>query len=176
MNIADRDKLFVASFAQPTPAREAIRELRHDGFGPNEIGVVCHDGTTAEVKSFEELERSKWRSGAFVGGITGMFLGSIWAMAALSGWIPGIGTALFASSTAGFLATVIIGGVAGTIVGALGGRAMEDEVAAYEKPELRIGETQVLVTGDRLERAKDILRDHGARFARDGQPVTSAPR
>ncbi|HEV8191616.1 MAG TPA: general stress protein [Ktedonobacterales bacterium] len=148
-------------------AENAIRALQNAGFNPDRIGIVMRDQReTSEVADEAAVNTV---AGAVTGGVVGGTLGAILAATGAL-VIPGIGP--FVSG--GILATALVGGVAGWLVGGLVALGIPREEAEYYQGQVEQG--RVLVTVDatgREEDARTILLRNGAENLRDTGATTT---
>jgi hypothetical protein len=155
----------VGVFPDRRHAEVAMDALRHDLFAEDDIGFLSPTGSgTAGDTPTARIEHEA-EQGAVRGAVTGGAIGALAGGAAVAvGLIPGIGPVL----AGGILLGVLGGGAAGAAVGTylgpfIGMRHVDDTLARHIERELVGGRTVVTVrAGDRVTRALDILRDHGA--------------
>ncbi len=165
MSLEDRD-VVVGIFDDPGRAEEAYEALDRAGFG-GQIGYLRPTPQSGQGVALG-TDDSKMAEGAVAGAAVGGIGGAL-AGAALAGLIPGIGPVI----AVGTLAAVLGGAAAGATSTALFGAALgagftEDEAKAYEG-EFRRGHALVTVrSSDRLDEARRILEEHGARFTPQG--------
>jgi len=151
----------VAIYPSHTAAEAAIKELQKSGFDLKKLSIVGRDYHTDEhvVGYYNAGDRMKvWgKTGAFWGGVWGLFFGSAFF------WVPGLGPLL----VAGPLVSWIVGALEGAVVvgglSAIGASLYslgipKDSILQYET-DLKAGKFVLLVHGstDDAGRAKDIL-------------------
>ena len=151
----------VAIYPTHTAAEAAIKELQKSGFDLKKLSIVGRDYHTDEhvVGYYNVGDRMKvWgKTGAFWGGVWGLFFGSAFF------WVPGLGPLL----VAGPLVSWIVGALEGAVVvgglSAIGASLYslgipKDSILQYET-DLKAGKFVLLAHGsvDDVARAKDIL-------------------
>ena len=151
----------VAVYPSHTAAEAAIKELQHAGFDLKKLSIVGRDYHTEEhvVGYYNVGDRMKvWgKTGAFWGGLWGLFFGSAFF------WIPGLGPLL----VAGPLVSWIVGALEGAIVvgglSAIGASLYslgipKDSILRYESA-LKADKFVLIAHGspDEIARAKEIL-------------------
>jgi uncharacterized membrane protein len=151
----------VAIYPSHTAAEAAIKELQKSGFDLKKLSIVGRDYHTDEhvVGYYNVGDRMRvWgKTGAFWGGIWGLFFGSAFF------WVPGLGPLL----VAGPLVSWIVGALEGAVVvgglSAIGASLYslgipKDSILQYETA-LKAGKFVLLAHGsvDDAARAKDIL-------------------
>ncbi len=151
----------IATFKTHQDAESAVKQLEADGFSMKNISVVSKGYQTEEhpIGYYNTGDRVKFwgKEGAFWGSLWGILFGSAFF------WIPGIGPL----AIAGPIASTIVGGVEGAIVGgglsALGGALAsigipKDSIVKYEEV---IKEDHVLLivngTAEEVEEANTLL-------------------
>jgi Heat induced stress protein YflT len=142
-------------------AENAIRALQDGGFNAERIGIVMRDQRERSVAADEAVVSTA--TGAVTGGVVGGTLGAILAATGAL-VIPGIGPFI----SGGILATALVGGVAGWLVGGLVALGIPREEAEYYQGQVEQG--RVLVTVDamgREEEARTILLRNGAANLRE---------
>lgn len=160
-------------FPDAESAERAIVDLKNAGFGPDRIGVVLRD--SREAAEMADEQGTATTEGGVAGSLIGITAGAVLAATGTL-VIPGIGPFV----SAGILATSLVGGAAGWLVGALVGLGIPKDEAQYYEDRVQRG--SALVTVDAAEReheARTILRGNGAetiehRDAGDIASVTSA--
>jgi uncharacterized membrane protein len=151
----------VAVYPSHTAAEAAIKELQKSGFDLKKLSIVGRDYHTDEhvVGYYNVGDRMKvWgKTGAFWGGVWGLFFGSAFF------WVPGLGPLL----VAGPLVSWIVGALEGAVVvgglSAIGASLYslgipKDSILQYET-DLKAGKFVLLAHGsvEDAARAKDIL-------------------
>ena len=151
----------VAVYPSHTAAEAAIKELQKSGFDLKKLSIVGRDYHTDEhvVGYYNVGDRMKvWgKTGAFWGGVWGLFFGSAFF------WVPGLGPLL----VAGPLVSWIVGALEGAVVvgglSAIGASLFslgipKDSILQYEI-DLKAGKFVLLAHGsvEDAARAKDIL-------------------
>lgn len=148
-----------------TQASRIVDNLTAAGFSSNDISVLFPDkGTTHEFSHEKNTKAPEGAvTGATTGGVVGGTLGLLVGIGALA--IPGVGPLIAAgpllAALSGAAAGAAVGGIAGGLIG-LG--IPEIEAKRYEN---RISEGNILisvhaVTGDKVDLAKEILKNAGA--------------
>ena len=151
----------VAIYPSHTAAEAAIKELQKAGFDLKKLSILGRDYHTDEhvVGYYNVGDRMKvWgKTGAFWGGVWGLFFGSAFF------WVPGLGPLL----VAGPLVSWIVGALEGAVVvgglSAIGASLFslgipKDSILQYET-DLKAGKFVLLAHGsvEDAARAKDIL-------------------
>jgi hypothetical protein len=151
----------VAIYPSHTAAEAAIKELQKAGFDLKKLSILGRDYHTDEhvVGYYNVGDRMKvWgKTGAFWGGVWGLFFGSAFF------WVPGLGPLL----VAGPLVSWIVGALEGAVVvgglSAIGASLFslgipKDSILQYEI-DLKAGKFVLLAHGsvEDAARAKDIL-------------------
>jgi uncharacterized membrane protein len=151
----------VAVYPSHTAAEAAIKELQKSGFDLKKLSIVGRDYHTDEhvVGYYNVGDRMKvWgKTGAFWGGVWGLFFGSAFF------WVPGLGPLL----VAGPLVSWIVGALEGAVVvgglSAIGASLYslgipKDSILQYET-DLKAGKFVLLAHGSAEDaaRAKEIL-------------------
>jgi hypothetical protein len=151
----------VAIYPSHTAAEAAIKELQKAGFDLKKLSILGRDYHTDEhvVGYYNVGDRMKvWgKTGAFWGGVWGLFFGSAFF------WVPGLGPLL----VAGPLVSWIVGALEGAVVvgglSAIGASLYslgipKDSILQYEI-DLKAGKFVLLAHGsvEDAARAKDIL-------------------
>jgi uncharacterized membrane protein len=151
----------VAVYPSHTAAEAAIKELQKSGFDLKKLSIVGRDYHTDEhvVGYYNVGDRMKvWgKTGAFWGGVWGLFFGSAFF------WVPGLGPLL----VAGPLVSWIVGALEGAVVvgglSAIGASLFslgipKDSILQYET-DLKAGKFVLLAHGsvEDAARVKDIL-------------------
>ncbi len=149
----------VAVFREHRSAEQAVRDMKEQGIGDDEISLIAKDEGArrggGEEPSYEDQNLADGTTtGGALGGLAGLLAG---AGALL---IPGIGPIIAAGPLAGALTGVVTGGVAG---GLIDYGIPEERGQHYED---RVREGKILVTvrsrGEDAESAVEILKENGA--------------
>jgi hypothetical protein len=149
-------------FPDRIAAERAISELLDAGFDRDQIGFVMRDQSgrpsTAEQTGVGEEHVVSSAAGAATGAAIGGTLGAILAATGAL-VVPGIGPII----SGGILATALVGGAAGWLVGGLVGLGVPREEAEYYQGRVEQGSALVTVnaTGSE-EEAQQILLRNGA--------------
>jgi uncharacterized membrane protein len=151
----------VAVYPSHTAAEAAIKDLQKSGFDLKKLSIVGRDYHTDEhvVGYYNVGDRMKvWgKTGAFWGGVWGLFFGSAFF------WVPGLGPLLVAGPLVGWIVgalegAVVVGGLSaiGASLYSLG--IPKDSILQYET-DLKAGKFVLLAHGsvEDAARAKDIL-------------------
>ncbi len=144
---------------------QIVDSLTKSGFSSNDISVLFPDKNTTHEFSHEKNTKAPEGAitGVAAGGVLGGTLGLLVGIGALA--IPGVGPLIAAgpllAALSGAAAGATVGGIAGGLVG-LG--IPEIEAKRYEN---RIAEGNILISviaisGDDVDRAKEILENAGA--------------
>ncbi len=148
-------------------AENAIRALRDAGFAQDQIGVVMRDQPQADEAGSEAVINTT--TGAVAGGVAGGTLGAILAATGAL-VVPGIGPFI----SGGILATALVGGAAGWLVGGLVGLGIPQEEAEYYQGQVEQGRVLVTVNAaGREDEAHMILRRSGAEQPRQTAPTAA---
>ncbi len=163
-------KTVAGVFSSYQSAREAAHALRHAGFSPNQINLLCPDSTEKQIHSIPTSDTEQSGMGGAIGGMLGGALGVAGGLelgVAISALIPGVGPVL----AFGLVGAALLGagGVAGGA--ALGEKAENnvegipaDEIFFYEDA-LRRGRSVVLALAEddtEAQRARQVFADAGA--------------
>jgi hypothetical protein len=155
----------VGVFTDRRHAEVAMDALRHAPFPEHDIGFLSPTGGgTAEDTPTARIEH-KAEDGAVTGAVAGGAVGAVaGGLAVAVGLIPGIGQVVAGGVLLGVLGGGAAGAAFGTYLGPfLGMKNVNDALARRVERELSGGRTIVTVhAGDRVMKAMDILRDHGA--------------
>jgi hypothetical protein len=162
-------KLIVGLFPDRVSAEHALVDLRASGFDTQRMGIVMRDPNEARETGASQGVTST--AGAVAGGVIGGTLGAILAATGTL-VIPGIGPFI----SGGILATALVGGAAGWLVGGLVGLGLSHEEAQYYQG--RVEQGSVLITVDpegRDEEARQILLKNGAENLDTAAPWSRMP-
>lgn len=157
----DNKKSMVTLFDSHDQAEQAVSKLQKNGFDMKQLSIVGKDYHTEEnVVGYYNLgdRMLQWGgSGAFWGGLWGMFLGSAFF------FIPGIGPLLiagpFVSALVGALEGAVVMGSMSALAAALVSLGIpENSVVEYET-EIKAGKFMLLAHGthSEVEKAREIL-------------------
>jgi hypothetical protein len=153
----------VGVFTDRRHAEVAMDALRHSLFGEKDIGFLSPTGSgTADQTPTARIEHNA-ESGAIAGAVTGSAVGAVAGAVAVA-LIPGIGQVIVGGALLGIVGAAAAGAALGTYLGPfVGMKNVDDALARHVEQELKGGRTVVTVNaGDRVEKAIDILHDHGA--------------
>ncbi len=153
----------VGVFTDRRHAEVAMDALRHSLFPGQDIGFLSPTGSgTADQTPTARIEHDA-ESGAITGAFTGGAVGAVAGAVAVA-LIPGIGQVIVGGALLGVVGAAAAGAALGTYLGPfVGMKNVDDSLARHVETELKGGRTVVTVrAGDRVEKAIDILRDHGA--------------
>ncbi|MFI5272351.1 MAG: hypothetical protein ACHQ4H_04875 [Ktedonobacterales bacterium] len=146
----------VGLFASAAMAERAIDDLQSAGFDPTQMGLVMRDRSGAkQVSASPDVSLT---AGAVTGGVLG---GTAGALLAASGAlvVPGIGPFI----AGGILATALVGGAAGWLIGGLVGLGIPEEEAKYYQSRVESGGVLLTVaTPYRGRDAWEIMHRDGA--------------
>ncbi len=157
-------KAVIGVFRSEDRAREAINDLRSEGFDEREISMIVRDdeggeggegGGRGEGFSMERQDLSEGViSGGALGGVAGILAG---AGALL---IPGVGPIVAAGPLAAFLTGVVGGG----IVGGLVDYGIPEERGRHFENRVKQGDILVTlkVEEEKAEEVTNLLRRYGA--------------
>ncbi len=155
------DKIAVAVYRSHQDAENAVRDLQKVGFDMKKLSIVGRDYHTEEhvVGYYTTGDRMMaWgNSGAFWGGVWGLFVGGAFFM------IPGVGPILMAGpivvALVGMLEGAFIVGGLSALGGALVSLGMGQDNAVMYETEIAAGKFLLLVHGtpDDIARARGIL-------------------
>lgn len=146
----------VGAFATKEEAEAALRELRDAGFNMDKVSVIARNAEVeenlggAEVKTTNEPTKGGAKLGATAGATTGGIFALVGSLGVLT--IPGLGTATEVGTV---LANTLLGGgigaVGGSLLGALIGWGIPEDVANYYNELFSQGHYLVLVEGTEAE-------------------------
>jgi hypothetical protein len=176
--VQNRPDLVVGVFDDAARARDAIDALRSAGFDRDDVSLLMPDRDRGNGGRVPDPGGTKAPEGAGTGLVAGGVLGGLagWLVGVGALTIPGVGPFIAAGALGTALLGAAVGGGVGAIAGALVGMGIpEDEAKAYED-EVRAGRTLVVVrAGARADEARRILREHGARSAKErgDRPTTT---
>ncbi|MGE3912544.1 MAG: general stress protein [Chloroflexota bacterium] len=163
-----------AVFDERDDAQDAINALRDAGFMADDISILARDRDTAgQLAQDTGTEAAAGAAtGALAGGLLGGVAGWLVGIGALA--IPGVGPIIAAGPIAAALGGAAIGATTGGIIGALTGAGIPEDEARYYDTEFRRGGIVVTVlTRNRYDEAREILREHGGREASTASTSTS---
>jgi Heat induced stress protein YflT domain len=149
----------VGVFSDREQAEKVVGYLRAAGFRDDQIGILMRaEGVVQSANRETHAE-----VGAAVGAVSGGAVGALAGLAALSGFIPGIGPIVAGGALTALLSSTAIGMAAGGIIGTLVGLGVPEEEAQYFETEFAQGRMIVTVRANgRYNEAVEILRQHGA--------------
>lgn len=152
----------VGVFASATNAQKALADLRKDGFGEDEIGVVSQNPEGNRTVGRSGDGDTKATEGAAVGVATGAGVGALWAVGIAAGLLPAIGPVIAGGIFAAILASAAGGAAAAGLAGALIGLGIPEDDAKHYESELKSGRTIITVAnGPRAEQATEIISRNG---------------
>jgi len=153
MTVAMRSQQTVAGvFEYEQDARDAIRDLKAEGFGETHIGMAApsKDDTVVFTDSSTKT--------AAAGAVVGLGTGVLWGMGIAAGLLPGIGPAIAGGTLMAVLSSATVGAAAGGLSGALIGLGVADEDAEYYANQFKEGRIIVTVqAGERADVARAIM-------------------
>jgi hypothetical protein len=153
-------------YATPGTAENAVDHLLSVGFTNSDISVLLPDDASTRAFAHEKHTKAPegTATGVTAGGVIGGTLGLLAGIGALA--IPGVGPLIAAGPIMGALAGLGVGGAVGGIVGALVGMGIPEYEAKRFEGAVKEGGTLLSVhcdTSDEVSRAKDALKNTGAR-------------
>jgi hypothetical protein len=171
----------VFCIATVTQTDEIIRQLQAAGFSANDISVLMAD--KGGTRDFAVQNSTKIPEGAAAGYGTGFAIGGTlgWLAGIGALAIPGVGPFIAAGPIMAALGGAAIGGVVGTITGALVGMGIPEYEAKQYEGKVIAGNSLVSVHSENSKetaRAKEIFERVGAVDISTGseKAVTSASR
>lgn len=149
----------VGLFPDERSAEQAITDLKAAGFDPNGMGFVARDKRQSqELANDQGVNVGASTAGAVTGAAIGGTLGAILAATGAL-VIPGIGPFI----SGGILATSLVAGAAGWLVGGLVGLGVPENEAKYYQGRVEQGGYLVtLRAGSRADEAWSIMLRDGA--------------
>ncbi len=158
--------LVIGIFATAPSAQAAINLLKQAGFGDQELGLIAKHDAAHPLPAEEHtalMHKPNLLRGAEVGALAGAGLGSLWALAVVTGVIPVIGPVL----AGGILASFAFGTLAGAASGSLMGLFLSLGLAEHESKyyEQVLHNKHIIVTvhsSTRQAEAASILNGSGA--------------
>ena len=161
----DKNNFVVAIYPSHTSAETAIKELQHSGFEMKKLSIIGRDYHTDEhvVGYYNVGDRMEvWgKTGAFWGGLWGLFFGSAFF------WIPGLGPLLVAGPLVGWIVgalegALVVGGLSALGAGLYSLGIPKDSILQYESA-LKAGKFVLIAHGSMEDtlHARDIL-NHSA--------------
>lgn len=148
-------------FHNMAEAEEAVKGLIDQKFPADQISIVTQNlQTEKQVHGYitaGDVAKQSAGTGAWVGGLFGLLAGAAFI------FVPGFGPLIVAGS----FATVLLGGIEGTIAGAAGGGALgalfgwgvsKEHILKYEEV-IKAGSYLVIANGDvaQVKQARDVL-------------------
>jgi outer membrane lipoprotein SlyB len=157
-------KAVIGVFRSENRAREAIDELKRNGFDEREISLVAKDnkgqGNRGNLESEQRLtmEDQNLSEGMFTGSALGGIAGLLAGAGALL--IPGVGPIIAAGPLAAFLTGVVGGGLAGGLVDF----GIPEERGRYFEERVKKGDILVTLKAndDEVSEIASILENNGA--------------
>ena len=154
----------IAGFYRTVPDGEAARQaLLDNGFTNDEVSFVAGDtrgGDLPKIGPIEEVGAEKEApTDAWIGGVVGLAAGMVAVI------IPGIGPLIAAGPLAGAIGGLGVGAATGGVIGLLRDHGVSEEEAQFYAEGVKRGGALVTVHGvsdDRADKARKILREHGA--------------
>src|SRR5579863_4666258 len=153
----------VATYKSHTDAEAAVKELQQSGFDMKKLSIVGRDYHTDEnvIGYYNAGDRMKYwgKTGAFWGGIWGLFFGSAFF------FMPGIGPLVVAGPLVSWIIGVlegaaVVGGLSALGAGLFSLGIPKDSILQYETA-LKAGQFVVIAHGTDIEtaQAKKILKN-----------------
>jgi hypothetical protein len=162
----------VGIFEQRRSAETAVDELWHAGFAHDQVGYLIPGQGVVEAHTATEDVEEKAARGTKRGAAAGGALGAL-AGAAIVGLLPGVGMVLAGGVFAGMIIGAAAGAAVGTFAGPFIAMGLSEGEAQRCEDAVAAGKTIVVVqAGDRLDKALEILRSHGAEI--ELSPVLTA--
>ena len=162
------NKNIIALFEDTAPAELAVKDLRAAGVSDADISYIY----ASEGRMVTEGGGETVGEGAASGAGTGALLGGLAGLAVANGILPGLGSLFVAGPLATALgltgaaattaAGAMTGAAAGGLVGALTGWGVGEEEAKIYEAKVNAGSVMVSAQTDRVDKVKEILRNHGA--------------
>ncbi len=157
----NKNNSIVAIYPSHTEAEAAIKELQHSGFDMKQLSIAGRDYHTDEhvVGYYNVGDRMKvWgKTGAFWGGLWGLFFGSAFF------WIPGLGPLLVAGPlvtwiVAALEGAAVVGGLSAIGAGLYSLGIPKDSILKYETA-IKTDKFVLIAhgTADETTRARDII-------------------
>jgi len=157
------ERSVVGIYETMAQAEEAVYKLDHAGFPAKQVSVVTQNLTSdrvthGHITSEDDLTPHGAATGAWVGGLVGLLMGTAFL------WVPGFGPLL----VVGQLAALLLAGVEGTLAGTTAGALLsalknwgiaEEHIFDYEK-QVQRGKHLVIAygTAEEVEQAHAILQ------------------
>ncbi len=154
-------KAVIGVFRSEDRAKEAINDLRAEGYDEREISMIVRDDEGGEGEEKGEgftMERQDLSEGVISGGALGGVAGILAGAGALL--IPGVGPIVAAGPLAAFLTGVVGGG----IVGGLVDYGIPEERGRHFENRVKQGDILVTlkVEEEKAEEVTSLLRRYGA--------------
>ncbi len=157
-------KAVIGVFRSEEFAKEAIAELKRNGFDEREISLIAKDKQEqknrgdAEPEQRLTMEDQNLSEGMFTGSALGGIAGLLAGAGALL--IPGIGPIIAAGPLAAFLTGVVGGGLAGGLVDF----GIPEERGRYFEERVKKGDILVTLKADddEIQEIASILENNGA--------------
>lgn len=155
-------KAIIGVFSREDRAKEAINDLKSQGFDERDISLIVKDEQAEGGKGGEEQGFTMREQDLSEGVISGGALGGIAGILAGAGalLIPGVGPIIAAGPLAAFLTGVVGGG----IVGGLVDYGIPEERGRHFESRVRQGDILVTmkVEDDQSEQVTSLLKSYGA--------------
>ncbi|MEW5921077.1 MAG: general stress protein [Bacillota bacterium] len=155
-------KAVIGVFSHEDRAKEAINDLKSQGFGDREISLIAKDkqgeGGERDRGDRFTMERQDLSEGVISGGALGGIAGILAGAGALL--IPGVGPIIAAGPLAAFLTGVVGGG----IVGGLVDYGIPEERGRYFENRVKQGDILVTikVEDNEVDKVTSLLKRYGA--------------
>jgi hypothetical protein len=156
-------KAIAGFFRTPQDGEAAQQALLSAGFTREEVSFLTGDTRGHETPAIGPIASTGSESeavpDAWVGGVAGLAIGMVAAA------IPGIGPLLAIGPLAGAIGGMTLGAAAGGLIGLLRDQGISQEEAEFYAEGVKRGGSLVTVqdvTDDRADKARDILKEHGA--------------
>ncbi len=163
----ERPGVVAGVFEDQEAAAQAIAGLVEAHFEPNDdISVVLTDEWTAEHESVPIRDELEMIEGAKLGGGIGAVIGATGAAMVAAGVLAGPAALVAVGPVIAALEGGLAVGAFGTVAGWLVGLGIMREEADFHAAHIKEGSVWVGVhaTGERAERAHEVLAEAGAKF------------
>jgi hypothetical protein len=155
----------VGLFRTRTEADRALGKLKEAGFGPDQVAV-----STPRFR-----RRGRYGLKVLVGIGVGIFVGAV-VGALATGMVPGVKPLVAGNLLATFLFAAAAGAVTGGVAGMLVSMAASGDRALFYEQEVESGRILINVSGPKLERASELMREAGAMEAAPVEAPIERPR